>query len=272
MPCSRYLFALLLLHTIADAQSLRMPVSATYLRLTGYSQQFADAFSSGGNLGALARKQTFSAGLYSEKRFQLKELNTFNAALVLPAASGNFAWKGTYAGSPAYTESSAGLAYGRPLGRAVMVGVQFNYFSLKTAGYGKASTVGFDAGILLQLSPQLSAGMQAANPVGVSWGKAGLEQLPAVYTLGLGYDLSPQVFIALEAEKTEEQPVTVNAGLQYVVAEKLVTRAGVRTATELYYLGLGFQLFKALRIDATVSVHPYLGTTPGLLILYSAKK
>lgn len=272
MACSRYLFALMLLHTVANAQSLRMPVSATYIRLTGYSSQFTDAFSSSGNLGGLGRKQPFSAGLYSEKRFLLKELNSFHAALVLPAASGNFAWKGSYAGGSSYNESSAGLAYGRPLGSVVMVGVQFTYFSLKTAGYGKASTVGFDAGIQLQLSPELSAGVQASNPVGVSWGKTGLEPLPAVYTLGLGYDLSPQVFIAMEAEKTEEQPVSINAGLHYVVAEKLVARTGISTATELYYLGLGFQLFKTLRIDATVSIHPYLGATPGLLIFYSAKK
>lgn len=270
MHYSPYLFAFFLLPAAAGAQSLRLPVSAMHLRLTGYSSQFTDAFSSTATLGALGRKQTFSAGLFTEKRFLLKELNAFSAAVVLPAGPGNFAWKGDYSGSPSYNESSAGLAYGRQLGK-VALGLQFTYFSLKTAGYGKASTVGFDAGILWPLSSQLSVGLQASNPVGVSWSKNAVEQIPAIYTLGLGYDLSPQVFIGLEAEKAEEQPVSINTGLQYVVAEKLVARAGIRSATGLYYLGLGVRL-NALRIDATVSVHPYLGTTPGLLLLYTAKK
>jgi hypothetical protein len=271
MPYSRYLLAFLLLHTKADAQTLRQPVSSSYLRVTGYSSQFTDAFSSSGNLGALGKQQAFSAGLFTEKRFFLKALNSFNAALVLPTSSGNFAWKGDYSGGPSYNESSAGLAYGRSLGGKVALGVQFNYFSLKTAGYGKAATVGFDAGLLLQLTSQLSAGLQASNPVGVSWGKNRLEPIPSVFTIGLGYDLSPQVFLGLEAEKTEEQPVSINAGLQYLVTEKLVARTGVRSATALYYLGLGFQL-KGFRFDVTASVHPYLGTTPGLLLLYSSKK
>ncbi|HEV7333198.1 MAG TPA: hypothetical protein VGN63_19340 [Flavisolibacter sp.] len=248
-----------------------MPVSATYVRLTGYSNQFTDAFSSNGNLGALGAKQSFSAGLYTEKRFLLKELSSFSAALVLPTASGNFGWKGDYFGHTSYNESSAALAYGRELGSKVAMGAQFNYFSLKAAGYGQASTIGFDAGVLLRLTPQFSAGLQACNPIGVSWGKYDVERIPAVYTLGLGYDVSPQVFIGAEAEKAEDQSVSINAGLHYAVTEKLIARAGVRSATELYYLGLGFQL-KAFRIDATVSVHPYLGTTPGLLLLYSAKK
>ena len=267
----RYLFAVLLSHHIADGQPLRLPMSATYVQLTAYSSQFRDAFSASGNQGTLGAKQSFSAGLYTEKRFMMRELSSFNAALVLPTTSGNFRWKGDYFGNPSYNESSAGLAYARELGSKVALGIQFNYFSLKTAGYGKASTVGFDAGVLLQLTPMLSAGLQASNPVGVSWGKNDVERIPAVYTLGLGYDVSPQVFIGVEAEKTADQPVSINAGLHYVVAEKLIARTGVRSATGLYYLGLGFQL-KTFRIDATVSVHPYLGTTPGLLLLYAAKK
>ncbi|NTS43075.1 hypothetical protein HRG84_19475 [Flavisolibacter sp. BT320] len=266
-----YLYAFLSLLTAADAQTLRTSVSATYVRLTGYSHQFRDAFSSCGNLGALGTTQPFSAGMYTEKRFLLNALTTLQASVVLPTTSGNFAWKGDYAGSAAYNESSAGIAYGRELGSNLAVGVQFNYFSLKAAGYGKASTVGFDAAVLLRLSSQLSAGLQASNPVGVSWGKNKGEKLPAVYTLGLGYDVSPQVFLAAEAEKTEDVPVSINAGIHYVLAEKLVARAGVRSATGLYYLGFGFQMNR-FRVDVTVSVHPYLGTTPGLLLLYAEKK
>jgi hypothetical protein len=87
----------------------------------------------------------------------------------------------------------------------------------------------------------------------------------------VGYDVSEQFFVAVEAEKATGTPLGINAGLQYRAAEKLVTRAGVRSATSLYYLGFGVQR-KQFRFDVTVSVHPYLGMSPGLLLLYSATK
>ncbi|MDQ3276761.1 MAG: hypothetical protein M3Q06_00435 [Bacteroidota bacterium] len=271
MARQRFLLLILLIYTAASAQMRGLPVSATYTRLTAYSHQFGDAFSFGSNLGALGTPQQLSAGVYTERRFMLKELASFNGAVVVPTGSGNFGWRGDYFGSAAYNQSSTGLAYARELGSKVALGVQFNYYALTTAGYGRASTIGFDAGILLKVSSQVNAGLQVSNPLGASWGKEGVERIPALYAAGLGYDVSKQVFIGLEVEKQEDKPVSVNAGLHYAVAEKLVARTGVHSAAQLYYLGVGVVL-KHFRVDVTASVHPYLGTTPGMLLLYSAKE
>lgn len=198
----------------------------------------------------------------------LKALSSYSAALVLPTASGNFGLKGDYFGEQSYNESSVGLAYARALGTKAAVGVQFNYVGLKVAGYGSASTLNFDAGVIFHLTTQLNAGLHVYNPVAASWGKQGVEKLPSVYAMGLGYDVSPQVYIGAEAEKVEGRSIGVNAGLHYQIANKLITRIGVHSATSAYYFGFGVQL-KSIRLDATVSLHPYLGTTPGLLLLYS---
>jgi hypothetical protein len=261
----------LLLRAAVHAQTSRLPVSSTYTVLPAYSSQFSDAFSFGGNLGSLGARQSFSAGIYMERRFMLKELGSFSGAVVLPTGSGNFGWKGDYFGSTAYNESSVGLAYAREMGSKFLLGVQFNYFSLKAAGYGRSSAIGVDAGILLRISSQLATGLQVSNPVSATWAKEGAERVPAIYKAGLGYDVSKQVFIGLEAEKVEDQPIGVNAGLHYAVAEKLIARAGVRSAAQLYYLGFGVGL-KHFRVDVTVSVHPYFGTTPGMLLHYSSKE
>lgn len=265
------LLAMLLIASVVYTQAGRVPATFTYTKLTAYSGQFTDAFSFTGNLGALGAKQKFSAGLYSERRFLLKDLSSYSAAIVLPTPSGNFGLKGTYFGSQLYNEALLGLAYARNLGSKVAIGVQFNYASLTAAGYGNASVVNIDAGAIIHVSPQLNAGLQVYNPVGTTWGKEGVERLPAVYTAGLGYDVSPQVFIGLEAEKTEDLPVGLNAGLHYTIEKKLVARAGIRSASSVYYVGFGVRL-KHVRIDVTASVHPYLGTTPGLLLLYSAQE
>lgn len=266
-----FLLSVLLFSAAANAQNLRNAVGATYTKLTVYSNQFTDAFSFTGNQGALAAAKKLSAGVYSERRFLLKALSSYSAALVLPTTSGNFGLKGDYFGEADYNESSIGLAYARALGTKVAVGVQFNYVGLKAAGYGSASTLNFDAGFVLHLTTQLNAGLHVYNPVAASWGKEGVEKLPSVYAMGLGYDVSPQVYIGAEAEKIEDQSIGVNAGLHYQIANRLITRIGVQSATSSYYFGFGVQL-KDFRLDATVSLHPYLGTTPGLLLLYSSKE
>lgn len=271
MLCQRLLLPFLLLHAAVTAQTQHLPVYNTYTRLQAYSSQASDAFSLDGNVGALGASQPFSAGIYTERRFMLKELGLFSGAVVIPTTSGNFGWRGDYFGSAAYHQSSVGLAYARELGSKVALGTQFNYYTLKSAGYGRASAIAFNAGILLRVSPQLNAGLQVSNPVGASWGNKGLERIPATYSAGLGYDASKQVFIGLEVEKREDQPVGVNAGLHYAVAEKLVIRTGFCSAAQLYHLGFGVAL-NHFWMGVTVSVHPYLGTTPGMLLLYSSKE
>jgi hypothetical protein len=262
------LFSAVLSSLTAGAQTIRTPESFTYTRLTAYSQQVTDAFSPDGNLGALPATKTFSAGIFSERRFGLPDLGAHAIAFVLPTTSGSFGLQADYLGSTVYNESSVGFAYGKNLGSKMSLGVQANYFSFRAAGYGAASTVTADLGVIVHLTPQLNAGVQACNPVRNSWGKDGAETVPAIYRAGLGYDVSKQVFVAVEAEKAERYPVSINAGVHYAVAEKLVARAGIRSATSVYYLGIGLQL-KQFRFDVTTSVHPYLGLTPGLLLLYS---
>jgi hypothetical protein len=43
------------------------------------------------------------------------------------------------------------------------------------------------------------------------------------------------------------------------------------SSTSVYFFGAGFILHN-IRIDATASVHPQLGVTPGLLLIYTKPK
>ena len=147
----------------------------------------------------------------------------------------------------------------------------FDLVSLNASGYGSASALTFDAGVIFQLTDHLQTGIHAYNPVGMKMGKAGEEKLPAVYSAGLGYDVSPQLYIGTEVVKTEDQSLSINAGFHYAFAEKLLARGGVSSATSVYYIGFGVQV-KNFRVDATASFHPYLGTTPGLLFIYAPQK
>lgn len=252
----------------SEAQTLRTPVTAVYTRVNTYSSIQNDAFSFTANQAALAKRKSFSAGIYGERRFLLSESGLYKLAFAMPASSGNFGLNANYFGGSSYNESQIGLAYGRSLGK-IDVGVQFNYYMVKLSEYGNASSINFEAGAIFHVTEQFAAGVHMYNPLGSGVGKSGAEKLPSIYTAGFGYDASDHFFIGAEIQKVEDLPVTVNAGLQYAFDDRFFARAGVSSATSTFYLGIGF-LLNGFRIDATASLHPYLGITPGMMVVYNS--
>jgi hypothetical protein len=265
---SSLLFFILIASTVpCRAQTVHQPVTAAYIRSGAYSTSQPDAFSFGANQAALAQTNHLSAGLFAERRFLMQELSSFHLAFALPTASGGFGVNTGYFGNMDHNELQAGLAYGRKLGKKVSAGVQFNYYTIGVNGYGRASSVNFEGGLMFQLTGQCRAGIHAYNPTGSKIGKYGEEKLSSIYSMGLGYDASDRFFLSGSIEKTEDRPVNVQAALHYQFDQKLLARAGFSSGTANYFLGAGV-LFSDLRLDVTASVHPQLGITPGLLLVY----
>ena len=267
-----FLLILVLLKTSwLPAQTLRKPVSANYIGLGAYSLNHVDVFSFTSNQASLAQLKNAAAGVYGERRFLLDELNNYTAVLVLPTNTGNFGLKTNYYGFSDYNETQLGLAYGRKLGNKVDIGAQFNYHGIRIAGYGNASAISFELGAVMHISDKLHAGVHVSNPAGGKFGKDQQEKLSSVYTIGLGYDASEKFFVSAEIEKEEDQPVNVNAGMQYKFLPQLLARVGMSTATSSAWFGLGLNI-KSFRIDVTTSYHPQLGITPGLMLLFNFNK
>ena len=263
-------YLILLVSFSSYSQIVRKPVATAYTGLGAYSQSQADVFSFLANQASLAQIKNAAAGVYGERRFLLSELSNYNAAIAVPTSSGNFGLKANYYGFTDYNETQIGLAYARKLGNKIDLGVQFNYNGISIAGYGNASAVSFEIGSIMHLTDKLHAGIHINNPVGGKFGKDQQEKLPSVYTFGLGYDASEKFFISTEIVKEEDQPVNVNAGLQYKFIPQLLARAGISSATSSYWLGIGV-LWKNFRVDVAGSYHPQLGFTPGLLLLFNFK-
>jgi hypothetical protein len=263
-----YFFLFSVLPGLSEAQDARMPLAAVSSRLLSYSCSAKDAFSFQGNQASLAGLKNFSAGVYCERRFMLKELSQFHAGIALPTGNGNFGFSAGYAGSVLFNESQLGLAYGRTMGK-IACGVQFNYCQLKVQGYSRASSVNFELGAIVKLSEKFNSGFHIYNPTGSSIGKNDEEGLPVIYTMGFGYDVSKKFFAGSEVQKVEGQPVNFNVGLQYSFAENLIATTGVSTAPASYYFGAGY-LLEEFSLSFTMSVHQQLGCTPGILLIYNA--
>ena len=264
---------LMLIVPVATAcgQTLRRPVAAPYISFGAYSLHHADVFSFTSNQACLAQLKNAAAGVYGERRFMMNELNTYHAAIGLPTRSGNFGLKAGYSGFSRYNETQIGLAYARNLGSKVDVGVQFNYNSIRAAGYGNATAISFEAGSVFHISEKLHTGFHVNNPVGGKFGKDQQEKLPSLYTAGFGYEASEKFFFSAEIIKEEDQPVTVNAGFQYKFISQVLARAGMSSATSSAWIGLGLYL-KSFRLDVTTSYHPQLGWSPGLVLIFNFKK
>ncbi len=263
------LSAILSMHSL-HGQTLRRPVAAPYTGAGAYSLHHVDVFSFTSNQASLAQLKNMAAGVYGERRFMLSELNHYTAVIGLPSSSGNFGLKAGYAGFSEHNETQLGLAYARRLGDKADIGVQFNYNGIRIAGYGNASAISIEAGGIFHITDKLHTGFHINNPAGGKFGKDQQEKLPSVCTFGFGYDASEKFFFSVEIIKEEDQPVNVEAGIQYKLIPQLLARAGMSAATSSAWIGMGV-LLKSFRLDVAASYHPQLGITPGLLVVFNIK-
>ncbi len=241
-----------------------------YSGLTAYSSNQNDAFSFTGNTAALAAVKSAGLGIYGERKFLMNEDNSFGIAAVFPSSKGNFGLQINYSGFKNFNEQQAGAAYARSLGKKLDIGIQFNYYGYKIPAYYNVAAVNFEAGVILHLTEKFKAGIHLFNPTGGKLGKTD-EKLAAVYKIGLGYDASDDFFVSMEIFKEEDQKTNVTGGFQYHFRQQFFIRAGFRSDSGSGFGGIGF-LYRELRIDVSASVHPQLGVSLGILLLYNFKK
>lgn len=247
---------------------------APSLATGAFSITHSDLFSFTANPACLARLPSAAAGVYAERPYLLPELNQVTMAAGIPAGKGRWGVEAMYMDTEGYHEIQTGIAYGRSFGEKLDLGVQLNYHSAGFAsGYGSAGAISADAGALLKVTGQLYAGIILVNPMGVGYRKEGMEKLPAFYSFGLGYTASDRFHCSMAIVKEAMQAPGIETALQYRLMKICRLRAGLSTLTRSPWMGIGF-LFRRLRVDLSVSHHPQLGITPGMLLLIggSSKK
>ena len=213
-----------------------------------------------------SRLKGFSAAACTERRFLIEGLNHSMAAVGLPVSFGGIGLTIDYLGSKEFNMSSAGLIYGKNLGK-IDIGISFNYASIKLNGYGKASTIEFELGSLWQISERIHSSIVLKNPVGGKFGLDKTEKLPAVFRFGLGYKASDNVSIAVELIKEEEQKAGFNTGLCYAFNKKFFFQVGIQTPIASPYWSIGYQI-KKLRIETYCSYHQQLGFSPAISLIF----
>jgi hypothetical protein len=243
-----------------------LPVPAV-VHIGAYGGLQPNALHGAANQAALGAVKTAAAALYSENRFLLQELALYHFALAQPVGTGAFGLQAAFAGNSDYSTSKVGVAYGMPLNRKVAIGVQFDYVSHRIWGYGNAAQVAAEGGVLVHFSESFHAGFQVCHPASIALRKS-VAKLPAVYTAGMEYLPSSAVTLTAELIKSERSPLAVQSGMEYRFAPQLWAKAGINSRTAAFFIAAGFGL-KTFRVELVGDVHPQLGLTPGLLLLYN---
>jgi len=252
------------------AQTIHPPAKADYVQFGAYSKKFVNAFSFVSNQASLASAQNISAGVFSEQKFALKELSLSTLAITIPTSAGAFGFEANYFGYSDYNESQLGIAYAKKLGNAVDIGIQFNYYQIRMNGYGSYNTINFEVAALFHPSEKMHLGFHIYNPAAGKIGKNINEKLASVYEAGIGYEASDQVCLQGIISKEENQPLNVNACFEYIFNKQFFARLGVNTQSTSPNAGVGLA-WKNIRLDVTVSYHPQLGFSPGMMMLYDLK-
>lgn len=255
----------------SHAQTLRVPASSSYQLLNAYSLNQMDVFSFTHNTAALAKQKYFSAGVFGENRFLTEALNYYNLAAAVATPKGNFGLQANYFGFSNFNEYQLGLAYARPVGKNLDLGVQFNYYGYRVPMYAPGAAVTFEVGAIGRLSDVVSAGVQIYNPVGGYLSKKSDEKLSSSYAFGIGYEPTEQVIVSATVEKEEGRKLNVTGGISYQFDRQFFARAGIRTENNMPFGAAGIA-FDELRLDISASYHPRLGWSPGLRMIYQPVK
>jgi hypothetical protein len=264
------LFSILFFHFSSYAGNEPQSIGARSNALGNASLTLSDAFSLFNNQAAMAFIKDITIGLYTERRFMLKELSFNAGGVILPTKSGVFGLSANYYGFDQYNEKKFGLAYGRRFTEKISGGIQIDYLGTSISEYGNASTFTFEAGLLVKITEQLTTAAHIFNPVRVNSGFTD-EKIPTTLKVGLSYEPGKKVLLAIEAKKNIDERVETDAGIEYRVIDALHLRAGVQTNPSAYSFGAGINV-KQLKIDLTTSYHPVLGVRRRLLCLMLLQK
>jgi hypothetical protein len=248
------------------------PIGGRGAGMSNASVTLTDFWSINHNQAGMIGVKTISSGIYYENRFGLKNLSIKAGAVVLPTRSGVFGLSMTYFGYALYNESKIGLAYAKSFGTKFSAGVQLDYLGTHIAeNYGNASAVAAEIGLLYQVNKNISIGTHVYNPTRAKVASYNNERAPTILKLGLSYQFSEKVILAIESEKDIQHNPVFKAGVEYRPIKALYFRTGISTNPVLNSFGFGIE-YHNFNLDFAASYHQALGFTPQCSLVFHVNK
>lgn len=220
------------------------------------------------NQALLPLSTTASLGLNYQNRFNISELGTRSAGLIVPAGKACFGAIYNHFGYKDLVRHSAGLACGLKLSEKISAGVQADFFSENTSGeYNERRSLTFEAGLIIMPSEKIRIGMHLFNPVPNSLRKSYLQ---SSVRAGAGIYLSRTLFACAEAEMVTGNNMKLKTGFEYEPGKNVRVRGGYSSENNSFSFGIGY-LLKSAQIDLGFTTHDRLGVTSSASIIFKLK-
>jgi hypothetical protein len=220
------------------------------------------------NQASLPFNTSVSFGFNYLNRFNISELGTRSAGLVIPAGKAGLGAIYSHFGYKDLMRHSAGLACGLKLSEKISAGIQTDLFLEKTAGeYNERRSLTFEAGLLITPSEKIMIGFHLFNPVPNSLRR---NYLPSAVRAGAGVWLSSILFACAEAEMSTGRNLTLNTGFEYEPSKNLKIRGGFSSENTSFSFGIGY-LLKLAQLDLGFATHERLGVTSSASIVFKLK-
>ncbi len=262
----------LTLACIAKSGNEDFPIGARSSAMGNASVSLSDVWSAHHNQAGLGFVRDYSAGVYYENRFLLKELSTKGGAIAVPVKGGTFGFCVTSFGYQAYSENKYSLSFAKAFGNKLSAGIAMDYLTTKIAeGYGSKGVFAAEVGIIAKPIKNLTIGAHVYNPTRAKLAEYNEERLPTIIRLGGNYSFSDKVILAIETEKDIQKKAIFKGGIEYKAVKEFYLRIGVATNPTLTCFGFGVNL-KNLKIDFAANYHQVLGISPQLSLTYSIKR
>ncbi|MCK4663378.1 MAG: hypothetical protein KAT68_10970 [Bacteroidales bacterium] len=245
------------------------PVGAGHAGMANATVMVSDVWANYHNQAGLSNIDNTCIGFYFENRFNISELGLQSVVFALPTNSGVFGVSLSHFGYSVYSESKAGLAFGKSFGEQFSAGIQFDYFYLQQPeDYGNFGIFAVEMGIQAEPVENLLLGAHVFNITRAKISDFQDERMPTIMRIGMGYRFSENLLVTMETEKDLDEKARFKAGIEYLFRKNIFLRTGIATNPTQNYIGIGYTLNK-IKADIAFSFDPILPMTTHVSLSYS---
>lgn len=240
--------------------------------LAGAALASEDAWAGIHNQAALTFLGGFSAGVFAENRFAMKELGNKGFSVAMSFRNNAFGINFSSFGYSAFSSSRAGIAYSIKLSERFSLGTQLNFHSISIGDiYGKSHTVSGEGGFIYKVSNDLTLAGHLYNPTRSRLSDFEDERIPSIMRVGMRYAFSGNVYLLTEVHKSTDTKPLMVVGIEYQIIDLIVLRGGFSSSPARYGFGVGCRL-SHFQAEIAASYHLLLGITPQVSLVYSIQK
>ena len=162
-----------------------------------------------------------------------------------------------YTGIEGYSEQRITFSYARRLFEKLNAAVQFDLNRNEAEEFDNVYVASWSVSFHAPIMKELSMSAWIYNPLGTE----SVLDLPSMARIGVLYEPSKKIGIAVEAEKDWRHELRFKAGMLYQLHQRIAVRWGIGTKPSLVHAGITWNIFDSMALTGGWRYHSRLGSS-----------